>query len=222
MIVMMQRSVLSCFLVMLITAVALAGCTAQQAPAPAPVTTVNAPAAPAPGTPAVTAALETAKPEKTVAAPRAETRESTGKVILSTKGLISPTEYKTFDFKSMGDEFSKIGEKYTITLKADKPVIGYAVTASQAGELTGSELIPRYDSTSDKIQWGLITPYMSLGKVTDSSKTFTVETINPYVYVVDARWMGSDNDYKSLPAFNYELTITKIAAPETGETLVHT
>lgn len=218
---MVKRSVLCCFLVLLITAVAFAGCTSHQAPAPAPVATVSAPAAPAPGTPAVTAAPETAKPEKSVEAPLAETREATGKVILSTKGLIGPTEYKTFDFKSMGDEFSKIGEKYTITLKADKPVLGYAVTTTQADELQGREMTPSYDSSSDKIQWGLITPYMSLGKVTDSSKTFTVDAIHQYVYVVDARWMQSNNDYKNLPAFNYELTISKVPAPDTSGKLVY-
>jgi hypothetical protein len=216
---MSQRSVFCLLLVLLVTAVAFSGCTTQQAaPATPAATTIATPAAP-PSTLAVTAA---ASPEKTTVITKTETKAAVEKVILNTKGMISPTEYKIYDFKSMGDEFSKVGERYKITLKADKPVIGYAVTSTQASELAGNELIPQYVAGSDKIQWGLITPYMVIGKVTSSTETFTVETVNPYVYVVDARWMGFDNDYKTSPAFNYTLTIAKITAPETAETLIIT
>jgi hypothetical protein len=185
---------------------------ATQTPAPA-VTPLGTPvAAPQEVSPAVTNAAQL--PVKTSATVKTfETLTGSEKVILNTQGSILPTEYKIYDFKAMGDEFSKVGEKYRITLKADKPVIGYAVTRTQADELQGSQLIPRYDSSSDKIQWGLITPYMVLGRVTEETKTFTVETVNPYVYVVDARWMGFEPAYKTTSPFNYELTITKIISP---------
>lgn len=139
--------------------------------------------------------------------------EVTEKVILTTKGTLSPTEYKTYDFKAMGDQFSQLGEKYRITIKADKPVIGYAVTSTQAAELKGNTMVPHYTTSSDKVQWGQITPYMMLENVTDSSKTFTVDTIAPYVYVIDARWMASDEKFRSTKPFAYELTIVKITNP---------
>jgi len=210
---MSQRSVLFPILLVLIIAIACAGCTTQQ---PAAVTPTATPTIVATTLlPTITTAP--AVTEKAAEVTLRETRAETKKVILTTKGTISPGEYKIFTFKSMGDEFSKIGEKYVITLKADKPVIGYAVTQTQADELQGKELIPHYVASSEKIQWGLITPYMSLGKVTDSTETFTVENINPYVYVVDARWMASDNDFKNLSAFNYDLSITKIVTATSSQ-----
>ena len=54
---------------------------------------------------------------------------------------------------------------------------------------------------------------MEMGKVTDATKTFTVDKLAPYAYVVDGRWMGFDNVYSSTPPFNYEITITKIYNP---------
>lgn len=216
---MSQRHVFCFLLVLLVIAVAFSGCTSQQAAPATPVATKIASPTVLPATPGNTAVVS---PEKTTAETRTETKAAVEKVILNTKGMISPTEYKIYDFKSMGDEFSKVGVKYKITLTADKPVIGYAVTSSQADQLQSNELTPKYESYSDKIQWGLITPYMVVGKVTSSTETFTVDAVRPYVYVVDARWMGSDNNYKTSPAFNYSLTITKITAPETPETLVHT
>jgi hypothetical protein len=206
---MSQRPVFCLFLILLAIAVAFSGCTSQQAAPATPVATQTV-------VPVTSAVTDTPAPVSTAAKAAETTRETrteTEKVILTTKGTISPTEFKTFDFKSMGDEYSQVGVKYKITLKADKPVIGFAVTRTQADQLQSNEMTPQYTSGSDKIQWGLITPYMSLEKVTDSTKTFTVETVNPYVYVVDARWMTSDNDYKTTAPFNYELTIVKITTP---------
>ncbi|MEI7856797.1 MAG: hypothetical protein WCH85_04760 [Methanomicrobiales archaeon] len=211
-----QRSVLGILIFLLAMAVMFSGCTSPQSAAATPPATQ--PATPVtvittiPPTAVVTtpvAAITEKTPEVTKTATRAEVET----LLLTTKGMISPTEFKTYDFKAMGDQFSKIGVKYRITLKSDKPVFGYAVTATQASELQGNTMIPVEDSSADKIQWGLITPYMSLGKVTDETKTFTVETIAPYVYVVDARWMESDENYVKTPPFNYELTITKITSP---------
>ena len=204
-----KRTVFCLFTLLLVMAIAFCGCTSPQAsPSTLPATPVTVLSTiPTTATPAAVL------PEKTAEVTKHETRADVEKVILTTRGLISPTEFKTFDFKSMGDEFSQIGVKYRIMLKADKPVIGYAVTNTQAAELQGNTLTPQYESYSDRIQWGLITPYMNLGRVTDSTKTFTVTTIAPYVFVVDARWMASDNDYKTTKPFNYELTITKITSP---------
>ncbi|MFA6226578.1 MAG: hypothetical protein WC620_10505 [Methanoregula sp.] len=147
-------------MLLLALVIAISGCTSQQAaPATPPATPVTVLSTiPATATPAA------ALPEKTAEVTKTETRPDVEKVILTTKGMISRTEFKTFDFKSMGDEFSQPGVKYRITLKADKPVIAYAVTNTQASELQGDIMTPQYVSSSDKIQWGLITPYMNLGK----------------------------------------------------------
>jgi len=201
---MSQRPVFCFFTVLLVIAVSFSGCTSQQAapqtPAPAPAIAATT-AAQAPS-PEITTAAKTVQPTRTTV--------PAGKILLTEKGMISQKEYKTFYFKSMGHQFLQPGEKYRITLRADKPVIGYAVFSEQASQLTGDTLTPHYVAHSDKIQWGLIEPYMVRGKVTDSEKTFTVEELGPYVYVVDARWMTFDDDYKSVGPFNYELTITEI------------
>lgn len=205
---MSQRLVVCILMILLVMAVMFSGCTSPQSgPATQPAAVLSTSPTTAPiATPAL------ALTEKMAEVTKSETRGDIEKVILTTSGTISPNEFKTFDFKAMGDQFSAIGVKYRITLKSDKPVLGYAVTATQASELRGNTMIPQVDSSADKIQWGLITPYMSLGKVTDETKTFTIDTIAPYVYVVDARWMESDENYVKTQPFNYELSITKITS----------
>lgn len=215
----MDRRLFSCtVIVTLVVFIALSGCTSPSGtPAAAQTsvpTTIQTPPV-ATGAPVVT---QTVKETGTAR----ETPTDVEKVILHEKGMLSPTSFKTFDFKAMGDEFSQIGVKYQITIKADKPVIGYAVTTLQSDELQGNEFIPQYMPSSEKIQWGLITPYMVMEKATDTTKTFTVDKIAPYVYVIDGRWMGFDNLYKSAPPFNYEITITKIYNPHPTPVILHT
>lgn len=203
---MSKNPVFCFFLLMLASAAVFSGCTSPQA---APLTPAATPAVvditlmptPPPDVPA---------PEKTPVVTKPVTTAASEKVLITTKGMISPSEYKTFDFKTMGHQFLQIGEKYRITIRADKPVIGYAVLTEQASQLTGNTLVPHYVPHSENIQWGQIEPYLVVGQTTESTKTFTVEELGPYTYVVDARWMLTDDDYKATAPFNYEITIAKI------------
>ena len=55
--------------------------------------------------------------------------------------------YKTYDFKTlMGFKFLYPKDKFKITIKSEKPVLGYALSTEQAGQLTGLSVIPRYQS----------------------------------------------------------------------------
>ena len=189
----------------------IAGCTSEPA-APVPATT-NPPTA---QTVVVTTTLtETATPVPPV--PVATITKATtvpvAKVIVTDKGIVTPDTFKTYDLEGRAGVFSRIGDKYTITIKADKPVLGYAVDAYQAQQLQGSLLTPQYLSQSSKVNWGLVKPFMVMEKVTNSEETFTISEIHPYVYVIDGRWMGFDENYKSIQGVNYELTITKTPNP---------
>ena len=99
-----------------------------------------------------------------------------------------------------------------IVLEADKPVLGYAVTTYQADQLAGNLMTPNYVTHSDKIQWGLIEPSMVMEKVTDDTKTFTVDKEAFYSYVIDGRWMQSVDEYADTEPFGYTLTIMKGSA----------
>lgn len=205
-----KRFVFPIVMATIVVFIVLAGCTspsgnppATQTPVP---TTIQTPV------PATTAPVVTTTVKATVTAAKTETYVE--EVVLHQKGMLSPTSFQTYDLQTTKDQFSQIGTKYKVTIKADKPVIGYAVTTAQSDVLHGSEFTPQYVPSSEKIQWGLITPYMAMGKVTEATtKTFTIDKIAPYVYVVDGRWMGFDDSYKSTPPFNYEITITKIYNP---------
>jgi len=206
----MNRQILSCIVMATIVVfIALSGCTSPSGTPAATQTSIPTTIQTLPPATVVPVITQTVKETRTVTV----TPTDVEKVILHETGMLSPSSFKTYDFKAMGDEFSQIGVKYKITIKAEKPVIGYAVTTLQSDELKGNELTPHYVSSSEQIQWGLTTPYMEMGKVTDTTKTFTVDKIAPYVYVVDGRWMGFDNLYKTTPPFNYEITITKIYNP---------
>ncbi|MFA4877780.1 MAG: hypothetical protein WC586_10225 [Methanoregula sp.] len=185
----------------------LSGCTSQQPATPAPTTTIQTPP------PVTTVSVTTAA----TAAPSVSftTQETKAvKILLRTKGNITPQSFKTFDFSSLGEEFSKVGVDYKIDLKADKPLLGYAVTTTQAAQLRSNELTPTIlAGSSDKINWGLITPNMVLDKVTDGSQTFTITAETPYVYVIDGRYLATGNATKDNVPINYDLTITKIYYP---------
>lgn len=201
---MQPRTAFLCMAIVLIAALCTTGCTSTQAPpatpAPAPVTT---PAAPGPvATPAATEPV-------TTAATLPGTTTKAGNVIFTTSGTISPSTYTTYDFRTMGEPLQELGETYTIIIKADKPVLGYAVTTYQADQLKGDLLTPKYVSHSDKVQWGLVEPQMIMEKVTDDKKTFSVEKEAFYAYVIDGRWMQSVDEYANTPPFGYTLTIIK-------------
>jgi len=179
-----------------------AGCTSSQAPpatpAPVPVTSISEPATTVP--PAATAASTVTVTQKS------------GNVIFTESGMVSPSTFKTYDFRTMGEPLQELGETYTIIIKAEKPVLGYAVTTYQADQLNSNLMIPKYVSHSDKVQWGLIEPQMIMEKVTDNKKTFSVEKEAFYAYVIDGRWMQSVDEYAATEPFGYTLTIMKGSA----------
>jgi len=157
----------------------------------------------------------------------------TEKEILHDSGVLTTETFKTYDFKDMGFKFIYPGDKFRITIKAEKPVLGYALNTEQASGLQGSQLIPRYESYSTKVQWGLIEPSFVLEKATNSTGEFvygdyveyrydgnkyiainrTTGEVHPLTYVVDGRWMSYDPAFDNINTFNYEITITKTGGP---------
>jgi hypothetical protein len=119
----------------------------------------------------------------------------------------------TYDFKTlMGYKFLYPKDKFRVTIKSEQPVLGYALSTLQAGQLAA--LIPRYQSyIKGGIDWGLIEPVMVIEKATDSTKEFTLTDVGPLTYVVDGRWMGYDSNYDNTPPFTYEITIVKTGGP---------
>ncbi len=208
---MIRKKSLLFLTMILLVAVCIAGCTTPSstpaAPTATPTTiqTVPPTLTTAPTTVPVT---NTAVTVATAAAPA-------GNVILHETGMLTTKTYKTYDFKEMGYKFLYPKDKFKITIKSDKPVLGYAVNSEQAGQLQGSNLIPQYQSYSKAIDWGLIEPKMVMEKATDSTKEFTLENVGPLTYVVDSRWMSYDPMYENTPPFSYEITIVKTGGPST-------
>jgi hypothetical protein len=145
----------------------------------------------------------------------APTQTSAEKEILHEKGMLTTTTFKRYDFKDLGYKFLYPDDRFRITLRSEKPVIGYAINTEQAAQLGGSLLVPHYESHSKNIQWDLVTASMVLEKATDVAKEFTVEDVGPLSYVVDGRWMSFDQVYDGTPPFSYELIITRISGPTT-------
>jgi hypothetical protein len=215
--------------VFLIAAMVIAGCTSPSATppvqTPAPTTAVQTvvPTTIEATTVKVTTAVITAKTTDTIVE----------KEILHESGILTTKTFKTYDFKDMGFKFIYPGDKFRITIKAEKPVLGYALNTEQATGLQGSQLIPHYESYSKKVQWGLIDPSFVLEKATDSTGEFiygdyieyrfddgkyiamnkTKGEVHPLTYVVDGRWMGYDPVYDNVQTFSYDITITKTGGP---------
>ena len=129
--------------------------------------------------------------------------------------MLTTGTFVAYDFKSLGYKFLYPNDKFRITLKSEKPVLGYAVNSEQALQLQGSQLVPHYESNSKNVQWGLVDASMVLEKATDVTREFTVEEVGSISYVVDGRWMSFDPVYDMTPPFSYELIITKISGPTT-------
>ena len=215
--------------VCLIVTMVIAGCASTSTPAPVqtPVTTTAIqtilPTTIEATTVPITTLVVTPKPAEAVVE----------KEVLHDTGILSTKTYKTYDFKDMGFKFIYPGDKFRISIKAEKPVLGYALNTEQATGLQGSQLIPHYESYSKKVQWGLIDPSFVLEKATDSTGEFiygdyveyrydgdkyiamnkTKGEVHPLTYVVDGRWMGYDPVYDNVQTFNYEITITKTGGP---------
>jgi len=215
--------------VCLIVTMVIAGCTSPSAPAPVQ-TSSSTTAIPTvlPTTTETTVVtvvttMVTTKPPETVIE----------KEILHDSGILTTKTYKTYDFRDMGFKFIYPGDKFRITIKAEKPVLGYAINSEQATGLQGEQLIPRYESYSKNVQWGLIDPSFVLEKATDSTGEFvfgdyveyryddgkyiamnkTKGEVHPLTYVVDGRWMSFDPAFDNVQTFNYEITITKTGGP---------
>jgi hypothetical protein len=150
----------------------------------------------------------------TTTAPATATTVPAGIEVLHETGILTTKTYKTYDFKTlMGYKFLYPKDKFRITIRSEKPVLGYAVNTEQAGQLQGSQLIPRYQTYLKGIDWGLIDPVMVMEKATDSTKEFTMQDVRPLTYVVDGRWMSYESVYEGTPPFSYEITIVKTGGP---------
>jgi hypothetical protein len=207
----------------------IAGCTSPSAPAPiqtqAPTTVIQT-------IPPTTLEATTVPVNTTVVTPK-PTETIVEKEILHDTGTLTTESYKTYDFKEMGFKFVYPGDKFRITIKAEKPILGYALNTEQASQLQGLGLIPHYETYSTKVQWGLIDPSFVLEKATNSTEEFiygdyvdyrydgiryveiikTKGEVHPLTYVVDGRWMSYDPVYDNVPPFTYEITITKTGGP---------
>ena len=200
--------------VFLLAAIFAAGCASPSTPAPVqtqpPTTLVPASLPPT----VTTTPMSTIAPSvTTIPVTSMPVTTGTEKEILHEKGMLTTTTFQTYDFKALGYKFLYPNDKFRITLKAEKPVIGYAVNSEQALQLQGSTLVPHYESYSKKIQWGLVKSSMVLEKATDVTKEFTVEEVGPISYVVDGRWMSFEPIYDGTAPFSYELIITKTSGP---------
>ena len=215
--------------VCLIVTMVIAGCVSPSTPAPvqtpAPTTAIQ--------TVLPTTIAATTVPVKTAVMTTKPIEAFVEKEILHDTGILTTKTFKTYDFKDMGFKFIYPGDKFRITIKAEKPVMGYALNTEQATGLQGSQLIPHYESYSKKVQWGLIDPSFILEKATDSTAEFvygdyieyryddgnyvamnkTKGEVHPLTYVVDGRWMSFDPVYDNVQNFNYEITITKTGGP---------
>ncbi len=212
----------------LVVIIFIAGCASPSAPdpeqTPAPTTIVD--------TIPPTTVEATTVPVNTTVTPK-PTETIIEKEILHDTGILTTKTYKTYDFKDMGFKFIYPGDAFRITIRAEKPVMGYALNTEQAGQLQGSQLIPHYESYSTKVQWGLIDPSFVLEKATDSTKELiygnyveyrydgvkyvemikTKGEVHPLTYVVDGRGMSYDPVYDNVQTFTYEITITKTVGP---------
>jgi hypothetical protein len=195
--------------ILLVAAVCIAGCSVNVG-TPTPTTTVPTTVLTVPLT--TTAEPTTAPPVTTTIVTTVVTTAPVVKEILHETGILSTTSFKTYDFKTlMGYKFLYPKDKFKITIKSEKPVLGYAVNTEQAGQLPA--LIPRYQTYQTHVDWGLIEPVMVMEKATDSTKEFTLTDVGALTYVVDGRWMGYDSNYDNTPPFTYEITIVKTGGP---------
>jgi len=200
-------------IVFLFAAIFAAGCLSPPTPAPVqtqPPTTIVPTSLPPTVTNTPTSSIASSVTTTVTSIP---VTTGTEKEILHEKGMLTTTTFKAYDFKALGYKFLYPNDKFRITLKAEKPVLGYAVNSEQAMQLQGSTLVPHYESYSKKIQWGLVDASMVLEKATDVTREFTVEDVGPISYVVDGRWMSFDTIYDGTPPFSYELIITKTSGP---------
>ncbi len=210
---MIRKKTILIVAVLLMAAVCIAGCSVNVG---APATTTAVPTTVQTVLPTITTTAElTTVPVTTTIVTIAATTAPAEKVVLHEKGILTTKTYKTYDFKTlMGYKFLYPKDKFRITIESEKPVLGYALSTERAGQLQGSQLIPRYQTyVKGGIDWGLIEPVMVIEKATDTTKEFTLQDVGPLTYVVDGRWMGYESNYDNTPPFSYEITIVKTGGP---------
>jgi hypothetical protein len=144
---MIRDNSLMCIGVCLIFTIFIAGCTSPSASPPlstaTPTTVIQT---------LTTATIEvTTVPVTTSVVTKQTTESVVEKEILRDKGILTTKTYKTYDFKDLGFKFIYPGDKFRISIKAEKPVLGYALNTEQATGLQGSQLIPQYESYSKNI-----------------------------------------------------------------------
>jgi len=206
---MIRKKSLLLMAVLLLAVVCIAGCSVNMG-TPTPTTTVPTTVLTVP--PTTTAEPITAPPVTITIVTTATTTVPVEKEVLHETGILSTKSYKTYDFKTlMGYKFLYPKDKFRITIKSQQPILGYALSTTQAGQLTA--LIPRYQTYQTRVDWGLIEPVMVMEKATDSTKEFTLTDVGALTYVVDGRWMGYDSNYDNTPSFTYEITIVKTGGP---------
>jgi len=193
---------------LLIASVCIAGCSMNPG-TPVPTTTPTT----VQTVPPVTTTEATLIPVTTTVVTTAATTAPIEKVVLHETGILTTKTYMTYDFKTlMGYKFLYPKDKFRVTIKSEQPVLGYALSTLQAGQLAA--LSPRYQSyIKGGIDWGLIEPVMIIEKATDTTKEFTLTDTMPLTYVVDGRWMGYENVYTNTGPFKYEITIVKTGGP---------
>jgi hypothetical protein len=204
---MIRKNFLLLMAVLIMAAVCIAGCSVNlggTTPTPVPTTVQTVPP---------TTAAPTTAPVTTTIVTTAATTAPTEVQVLHETGTLTTKTYKTYDFKTlMGYKFLYPKDKFRITIKSEQPVLGYALSTLQAGQLTA--LIPRYQPyIKGGIDWGLIEHFMVIEKATDTTKEFTLTDTMPLTYVVDGRWMGYESDYANVGPFKYEITIVKTGGP---------
>jgi hypothetical protein len=200
---------------LLVAAVCIAGCSVNMG---APATTTSVPTTVQTVPPTITAEPIRVPVTTTIVTTIVTTAATTAPAeikVLHETGTLTTKTYKTYDFKTlMGYKFLYPKDKFRITIKSEKPVLGYALSTERAGQLQGSQLIPRYETyLKGGIDWGLIEPVMVIERATDTTKEFTLQDVGPLTYVVDGRWMSYDSNYDNTPPFNYEITIVKTGGP---------
>jgi hypothetical protein len=129
--------------------------------------------------------------------------------ILHDKGTLTTKTFRTYN---MGIKNQREGFK--ITLKAEQPVLGFALNTEHVFQLGSSDQIPHYESYSKHIQWGKLETCYVLEKAINSTTgeltTWCYPPNIPLTYVVDGRWMSFDPAYDNVQDFPYEITISKI------------
>lgn len=192
-----------CLLIVMVSAVLAAGCTA---PSSVPVTMTETT-----GTPVQTAgppaATTTPAPEilpapvTTIATP--EPPSSTKEMYYDTVTIpMERKQYELVHFEDIGYPYLYPGEKYIVRITSDHAIFAYVIPTVNVPYLTASGGVPVYDKGTRTYEYGQLTPVMKMEDVFEDGADFTVKNIGKYTLVLDTRL--SERDY------HYENEMTKV------------